>query len=174
MGTITPEGALKLIDRKKNILKLSQGEYVAVEKVEGAYKDSTAVEQIWVHGDSFQNFLVAVVVPTEAFVEQWASENGKPYEYTTLCKDPELVKAMHTILAGKAEEKKLKGSITSPVTSYVYDTTVVGFRFEKVKKLALDSEQFSVDNDLLTPTFKLKRPQLKRKYQTIIADLYQS
>ena len=50
----------------------------------------------------------------------------------------------------------------------------MGFRFEKVKKLALESEQFSVDNDLLTPTFKLKRPQLKRKYQTIITDLYQS
>ena len=114
VGMITPEGALKLVDRKKNILKLSQGEYVAVEKVEGAYKDSTAIEQIWVHGDSFQNFLVAIVVPTEAFVQQWAATKGKTYDYAALCKDAELVEEMHTILAGKAEEKKLKGSVTSP------------------------------------------------------------
>lgn len=50
IAEIQPDGAIKIIDRKKNIFKLSQGEYVAVEKVEAEYKKSGAIDQIWVYG----------------------------------------------------------------------------------------------------------------------------
>lgn len=153
VGTITKDGSLKLVDRKKNIFKLSQGEYIAVEKVEAAYKESSVIEQIWVYGDSFKNYLLAVVVPSENFVKKWSSEANKKFSYSENCKDLDLVLAIQKEMDSKAKEKKLKG-------------------FEVVKKIHLEAEQFAVENDLMTPTFKLKRPQLQKRYQSKIDQIY--
>mmetsp|Transcript_19254 Transcript_19254/g.3120 ORF Transcript_19254/g.3120 Transcript_19254/m.3120 type:complete len:80 (+) Transcript_19254:1402-1641(+) len=56
-------GALKLIDRRKNIFKLAQGEYVAVEQVEAALAESLFSSQVFIYGDSMQSCLVGVIVP---------------------------------------------------------------------------------------------------------------
>lgn len=59
---LMPESnAMKIIDRKKNIFKLQQGEYVAAEKVEAAYSKSHLVNEVFLHGDSHQNFCVAIL-----------------------------------------------------------------------------------------------------------------
>ena len=63
IGQILPNGSLKIIDRKKNIFKLSQGEYVAPEKVENIYARAKAVGESFVYGDSLQHFNVAIVHP---------------------------------------------------------------------------------------------------------------
>ena len=63
VGVILPNGAVKIIDRAKNIFKLSQGEYIAPEKLENVYIQSPYIAQLHVHGDSLQSFLVAIVVP---------------------------------------------------------------------------------------------------------------
>lgn len=169
MGTITPEGILKLVDRKKNILKLSQGEYVAVEKIEATYKELLSIDQIWVYGNSFKNFLVAIVVPTKDFVEKWAKQNEKELSFEALCKDPDLKANLQSELDATAKQKKLKGYHSCPSTS-----KTVCFRFEVVKKIHIESEPFSIEHDLMTPTFKLKRPQLQRKYQQVLDGLYDS
>ena len=78
IGLFTPEGNLKIIDRKKNIFKLSQGEYIAVEKVENAYLKSSFVAQIFVYGDSLQSCLVAIVVPDADQAKVWLSAHGLP------------------------------------------------------------------------------------------------
>ena len=151
---ITPDGSIKIVDRKKSIFKLAQGEYVAVEKVEGCYKKNEFVEQIWVYGNSFKAHLVAIVIPKEMKVGEWAKHHHKKGTYAELCaNDADLKKHILHSLNATAKESKLKG-------------------FEIVKSIHLDSELFSVENDLLTPTFKSKRPQLQKKYQSVIDQMY--
>ena len=65
VGVVDLSGRLTIIDRKKNIFKLSQGEYVAVEKVETVLLRSKLIEEIIVHGDSLESYVVAVVVPNK-------------------------------------------------------------------------------------------------------------
>ena len=153
VGEIQPSGALKIIDRKKNIFKLSQGEYVAVEVLESAYKKNLSIEQIWVYGNSFENCLVAIVVPGEEKLLAWAKEKGIAGDYAAVCKTPEANAMLLDELKKTGKAAKLKG-------------------FEIVKAIHLDSVQFSVETDLLTPTFKLKRPQLLKHYQSTVDALY--
>merc|ERR1719174_2806343 len=153
IGEIQASGALKIIDRKKNIFKLSQGEYVAVEVLESAYKKNLNMEQVWVYGNSFESCVVAVVVPNEEKLMAWAKDAGIAGDYAALCKTPEANAMLLSELKKTGKEAKMKG-------------------FEIVKAIHLDSVEFSVENDLLTPTFKLKRPQLLKHYQTEVDALY--
>merc|ERR1719378_1767241 len=63
IGRWNPDGTLSIIDRKKNIFKLSQGEYIAAEKIEMIVSKSKYVAQPWIYGNSFLPMLVAVVTP---------------------------------------------------------------------------------------------------------------
>jgi long-chain acyl-CoA synthetase len=67
IGQWHPDGTLSVIDRMSNLIKLSHGEYVAVEKIESKYKNSEFVEQIMVYGDSSKAFPIALVVPSIYF-----------------------------------------------------------------------------------------------------------
>lgn len=92
IGVFLPNGTLKIIDRKKNIFKLSQGEYIVPDKLENKYVQSHLIAQIFVYGDSLQNNLVAVVVPEKAALEKWASENNVNGTYDEILKNPATVK----------------------------------------------------------------------------------
>ena len=71
-----PNGTLKIIDRKKNIFKLSQGEYIAPEKIEQMLVACTPVAQIFVTGNSMKSHLIAVVVPDGETVHDWLKKKG--------------------------------------------------------------------------------------------------
>lgn len=75
IGAILPNGSLKIIDRKKNIFKLAQGEYIAAEKLEIMFGKSPLIKQIFVYGDSLQSFLVTIVVPDEVEVAKLEEVN---------------------------------------------------------------------------------------------------
>ena len=84
------------------------GEYVAVEKVEAVYKKSSMVEQIWVYGNSFENTLVAVVVPNEEALMAWASQNDVEGDFAAVCRDKRTNDYLSAELAQTAKAGKLK------------------------------------------------------------------
>eukprot|EP00350_Pseudokeronopsis_sp_OXSARD2_P011564 CAMPEP_0170541160 /NCGR_PEP_ID=MMETSP0211-20121228/968_1 /TAXON_ID=311385 /ORGANISM="Pseudokeronopsis sp., Strain OXSARD2" /LENGTH=295 /DNA_ID=CAMNT_0010843787 /DNA_START=868 /DNA_END=1755 /DNA_ORIENTATION=- len=71
VAMVYPNGAIKIFDRAKNIFKLSQGEYIAPEKLENIYTQCSGIGQMWVYGDSFQSFLVGIIVPNPDFVKEY-------------------------------------------------------------------------------------------------------
>ena len=75
IGEWKTNGSLKIIDRKKHIFKLAQGEYVAPERIENVYLTAGCVSQIFVTGDSLKSFLVGIVVPDSEGFSSWCEKN---------------------------------------------------------------------------------------------------
>lgn len=157
IGLWRPDGALQIIDRKKNIFKLSQGEYVAPEKIENILTRSPLIAQCFVYGDSLQSSLVAVVVPDEESTRQWAAEShqdlAREPSFERVCLSPALKDAIMEDIVMLSKESGLHG-------------------FETVRAVHVSGRPFTVDNDLLTPTFKLKRQKVREAYEKDIDDLY--
>uniref|UniRef100_A0A8B9CET0 Long-chain-fatty-acid--CoA ligase n=1 Tax=Anser brachyrhynchus TaxID=132585 RepID=A0A8B9CET0_9AVES len=155
IGKWLPNGTLKIIDRKKHIFKLAQGEYIAPEKIENIYIRSDPVAQIYVHGDSLQAFLVGIVVPDSEVMPGWAKKRGFDGTYSELCKNKELKQAIMEDMVRLGKESGLHS-------------------FEQVKAIYIHSDMFSVQNGLLTPTLKAKRPELRDYFKKQIEELYSS
>lgn len=155
IGEMSPEGTLKIIDRKKNIFKLSQGEYVAVEYLEKIYGFPPIIEDIWVYGDSFRSVLVAVVVPHEDNTKRWAKLNGHGGSFTELCSLEELKTYILSEMKTVAEKNKLRG-------------------FEHIRGIVLEPQPFDVGRDLVTATMKKKRSHMLKYYQAEIDILYEA
>ncbi len=153
IGLWTTDGKLKIIDRKKNIFKLSQGEYVAAEKIENILARSSFVLQSFVYGDSLKNKLVCIIVPDPETIVPWGEKQGLGGDIKSIC-----------------ASQKAKTMILKDITKQCKAAKLKGFEFPR--NLYLFAEQFSVDNKLLTPTFKLKRPQARDFFQSQIDTMY--
>ncbi|KAJ3376743.1 Long chain acyl-CoA synthetase 7 peroxisomal [Entophlyctis sp. JEL0112] len=165
IGFIDAKGRIHIIDRKKNIFKLAQGEYVAPEKIENIYQKSSVVAQIYVHGDSLQAELVAVVVPDAEFVIPLAREHGL-VPASTADPGPTVPNAPpHPLLASLCANQKLKELILADLNKVGKQYGLKGFEFAKA--IFLDLEGFSVENGLITPTFKLKRNEVGERFQAV-------
>lgn len=141
-----------------DLFKLAQGEYIAVEAVETAYMRSPMVSQIWVWGDPLSNFLVAVVVPEFAAFKPYLQQKlgipaAKFPSNAELCADPKVKAAMLEAMDVQAKDAKLLG-------------------FQKVRAIILESEPWTVESDLITPTMKNRRKLLQAKYEVAIKELY--
>ncbi|NXT44503.1 ACSL5 ligase, partial [Pelecanoides urinatrix] len=155
IGKWLPNGTLKIIDRKKNIFKLAQGEYIAPEKIENVYIGSTPVAQVFVHGESLRSFLIGIVVPDPETLPEFAAKLGIKGSYEDVCKNPAVKKAILEDMVRLGKQAGLKS-------------------FEQVKDLYIHTEMFSVENGLLTPTLKAKRAELVKLFQKQIEALYSS
>ncbi|KAM9770473.1 long-chain-fatty-acid--CoA ligase 1a [Menidia menidia] len=153
IGKWLPNGTLKIVDRKKNIFKLAQGEYIAPEKIETIYSRCDPVAQIFVHGDCLQACLVGIVVPDPDFLPIWARKRGFEGSFSELCNNKEVKAAILEDIVNLGKESGLKS-------------------FEQVRDIALHPEMFTVQNGLLTPTLKSKRPQLQKRFREQIDNLY--
>ncbi|XP_062201845.1 long chain acyl-CoA synthetase 6, peroxisomal-like isoform X2 [Phragmites australis] len=154
IGLWLPGGRLKIIDRKKNIFKLAQGEYIAPEKIENVYAKCKFIAQCFIYGDSLNSALVAIVAVEPELLKAWAASEGIQYEdLRQLCADPRARAAVLADMDSIGKEAQLRG-------------------FEFAKAVTLAAEPFTLENGLLTPTFKVKRPQAKAYFAKEISDMY--
>lgn len=149
---------MQIIDRKRHIFKLAQGEWVAPEKIENVYAKCPLISQLFVDGSGLQSYLVAVVVPDEEEVRKWirtqplADEDSDP-DFEAICAR-DTVRAR--ILAQMQETGK-RGGLSG---------------LEQVKAVYLCPEAFTPENGLATPTMKNRRPQLRKRFLEVIDRMY--
>lgn len=170
VGQWNQDGSLSIIDRKKNIFKLLQGEYIAAEKIEETLGKSSLVGQVWVYGHSETTQLVAVVTPDFENFIPWAQEKG-------LASCP---RDLAAVIENGAEElcksKEVKELFLDEFTRCGKEDRLKGFEIPKGVYIEGNANKllqgFTIENDCLTPTFKLRRPQLLRRYRPRIEELY--
>ncbi|CAF1332693.1 unnamed protein product [Adineta steineri] len=156
IGRWTPHKTMRIIDRKKNMYKLSQGEYVAPEKIEDVYARSRFISQIFVYGDSYESCLIAIVVLNDGFVKKWAQTEGNNVE--TIEPSESNTKLKQTVLEDMNHEGKRRGLMS----------------YEQVKAIEFIKEPFTIENGLLTPTFKARRYAVEKKYKELFGKIYKS
>jgi long-chain acyl-CoA synthetase len=161
VGELDDCGRLRIIDRVKNIMKLAQGEYVALEKIENIYSANSLIQQLYIHGDGLQSYLVAVVVPDPvqlaAGLQSLLNKKVDPTQdlaaFDPYLQDPVVVQWVLGVLNAHAKKNGLKG-------------------FEMVKRIHLTSSLFSVEDGTMTPTMKIKRKDAHMKFKRQIDQLY--
>ena len=153
--------SIKIIDRAKNLFKLSQGEYVAPDRVQLILINSLYINQIFLYGESQYSYSVALVYPELNECIKFLKENKKlgdidydKINYNDLCgnkiMEDEIIKDCNNV----GRKFDLKG-------------------FEIPKKIRIISEAFSLENNLMTPTLKLKSKSIRNKYSVDIKNLYE-
>ena len=144
--------SLKIIDRKKHIFKLSQGEYIAPEKLENIYKSANQlIANIFVYGNSNNDYIVAVINVEKGCLEKLA-ENFQVNSKENLAENEEL----KTKIVQQLEEYRIEKNL-----NYL----------EKIQKIVIDDIDW-LEHDLVTPTFKNQRLKLLKRYKEKLEALY--
>ena len=143
---------LQITDRKKEIFKLSTGKYVAHQVVENIFKESFFIEQLMVVGEN-EKYTAAVISPNFEFLHDWSSRKKIHFRDNL-----DLI-----------NNKKVIERYQEEIDTY---NKRLG-KTEQIKKFVLACEEWSVDGGELSPTLKLKRRLVKKKYAHRLDLLYQ-
>jgi len=152
VGHIDEHGHIWLTDRKKDLFKLSNGKYVAPQQLESLLKQSEFVSQVVVVGSS-RKYPAALIVP------DWESLKG------ALRNAGEAVPATHDELSRLPAATKIVQKDVTAITAHLAD-------YERVRRVALLVDEFSIEKGEMTPTLKVKRPVIDQKYGKLIDELY--
>ncbi|RSH90393.1 hypothetical protein EHS25_000998 [Saitozyma podzolica] len=158
IGEIDANGRLKIVDRIKNVVKLSQGEYVALEKLEGMYALDPLFASLLVHGDSTRSCLVAIgVLDPEKAVALVERATGKKVTAADL-----------GLLEKAVQDKKVRQAVLKGLAKVAKQQKLNGF--EVIKGVHLTLSPFP--EDVVTPTLKIKRNIAAKKYRKEIDAAY--
>jgi len=150
IGVLDRDGYLEITDRKKDIIVSSGGDNLSPSRVEGILTLEPEIAQAMVYGDR-RPHLVALVVPDAEFARRWASERGTPAKLPALLDDSRFQETL-----GAAIDKVNK--TLSPL--------------ERVRRFALAAEPFTIENEMLTPTLKIRRHKITERYGETLERLY--
>ena len=151
IGEFTPDGFLKITDRKKALFKLSTGKYVIPTPIENRLAGHALVEQAVVVGNG-EKFATALVFPGADALAAWAKDNGAIGNGAeALVRDPKVVAEFERIVA---------------------DANTGADHWAQVKRFRLVPEPMTVENGLLTPKMSVKRSDVAKRYADDIAAMY--
>lgn len=150
IGRIDEDGFIQITDRKKDIIVNSGGDNISPQRVEGILCLRPEILQAMVYGDK-RPYLVALIVPDPEWAKAWATARGKPTEVSALKDDPEF-----------------RAALTDAVRATDAELQVI----ERVRHFAIADEPFTVDNQILTPSLKMKRHVLREIYGPQLEALY--
>ena len=152
IGTIDQDGYLTITDRKKELFKTSGGKYIAPQPIEQAIKGSRFVNQVVLVG-SERKFPAALIVPVWEQLESYCKLKGiEVKSRSELCSHPRIIDLLQRQVDG-------------------YTPNLA--RFERIKKVALLENEFTIEGGELTPTLKIKRRVINDKYRDVIEKLYE-
>lgn len=151
IGELTPEGYLRITDRKKEIFKTAGGKYVAPQVIENKFMESTLIAQVMIIGEN-QRFPAALIVPAFEELEKWCKVKGIEFgSKQSIINNPQVI-------------EKYQREI---------DRLNEGFgQWEKVKKFALLQKEWTIDGGELTPKLSLKRKAILARHQAEVEDIY--
>jgi long-chain acyl-CoA synthetase len=151
IGEITPEGLLKITDRKKDLIKTSGGKYVAPQGIEVKFKAACPyASNIVVHGDG-RNFVSALVTLDEPSITAWAQEHGISGSYADIVSHPKTYEM---------------------VQKHIDEVNKQLPRWESVKKFAILPTDLAIESGELTPSLKVKRKVVEQKYSDVLDGFY--
>ena len=150
IGEFDKKGRIRITDRKKDIIVNDKGENVSPQKIEGMLTLQPEIVQAMVSGDQ-RPHLVGLVVPDPEWALEWAMANDVPYDLKSLCTLPAFRSAVMN--AVDRVNKQVSGT-------------------EKVRNIALTPDSFSIDNEMLTPSLKIRRHVIRQNYGDQMDALY--
>ena len=147
IGVINRDGYVEIVDRAKQLVKLSQGEYISITVLTDIYSMTPGIRNIYVYANSHHDAPLAVVIPDDQLVEKWKNAGITDFKGSKVAED-EVLK----LLNETANNNKLRG-------------------FERIARVLLDDKEFTIDNGLLTPSMKLQWKSLAAKYEGALLEL---
>ena len=151
IGDIDEDGYIRITDRKKDIIVNSGGDNVAPQRVEGMLTIEPEIAQAMVYGDK-RPHLVALIVPDTDFANDWIkAHGGEKREFSELVEDEKFVASVRDAL------DRVNARLST---------------IERVRRFKLTAEPFSIDNEMLTPSMKIRRHIIKRRYSEDLEALY--
>jgi len=150
VGRLDEDGFLQITDRKKDIIVNSGGDNISPQRIEGFLSLEKEIAQSMVYGDNHPH-LVALIVPDEEFAASWAREHNVENDLAQLVENPDFIK----------EIAKAVSRVNTEMSN-----------IEKVRKFILTATPFSIENEELTPTLKVRRHIIRSKYGEKLEALY--
>jgi len=151
IGKIDENGILTITDRKKEIFKMSNGKYIAPQVIENKLKESLMISQTMVVGEN-QKFPSVIISPNFEFLKKWCEKQKIKFEsHKELIHIPKVVQFFQT------EVNKLNRNLG---------------QFEQIKRFKLVCDEWSTNTGELSPTLKLKRRVITKKYKHLIENIY--
>jgi long-chain acyl-CoA synthetase len=150
VGHIDAKGRIVITDRKKDIIVLDKGDNVAPQRVEGMLTLQQEIVQAMVMGDK-RPYLVGLIVPDPEWSAEWCVANHRKCDFVSLAHDPDYVKALSVAV------DRVNGELSV---------------IEKVRRFVVADEPFTVENQMLTPSIKIRRHVIKEVYGERLDALY--